>query len=451
VRAARVLLGLLLLWLISVPLPAAAQEVSFGQPQAQAELGLPVVFSTTLEASDEPPNVELLLRVPGERSATVMPAELRQSGAGWLAEATLDGHVPPNTAFSYRFRVRQPGAEAVLGPEAVAVVADNRFAWRTIEGPIVRLHWYEGDEGFARRALEIGERAIDEASQLLGVVETEPVDFFIYTSEADLRGALGPGTRENVGGQAHASIRTMFGLIQPHEVNHEWVDILVAHELTHLVFDTATDNPYHTPPRWLNEGVAVYLSEGYGRGWQRNIEDAVADRSIIPLDGLGGLFPTTFDQFQLAYAQSVSAVDFFIREHGEQTLWDLVGSYAQGVSDDEAFHAATGADLAAFNSAWMASLGLEVPQPVGPQPGLPGPVPPGWASPPATPQPGPGVSPGASPQVPLSPDPAEPTPSPPPDGREVGDDGLVVGLLAGLVVVGGVVLAALLVRRRLLT
>ena len=39
---------------------------------------------------------------------------------------------------------------------------------------------------------------------------------------------------------------------------------LVAHELTHLVFDEAAHNPYAYPPRWLNEGLAVYLSGDYG-------------------------------------------------------------------------------------------------------------------------------------------------------------------------------------------
>ena len=44
-----------------------------------------------------------------------------------------------------------------------------------------------------------------------------------------------------------------------------------------------------------------------------------------------------------------------------ETLWDLVGSYAEGLSDDDAFIAATGADVAAFNAAWFESLGLNVP------------------------------------------------------------------------------------------
>jgi hypothetical protein len=43
---------------------------------------------------------------------------------------------------------------------------------------------------------------------------------------------------------------------------------VVPHELVHLVFDTAVKNPYHFPPRWLNEGLAVYLSEGNGTEYE---------------------------------------------------------------------------------------------------------------------------------------------------------------------------------------
>ena len=47
------------------------------------------------------------------------------------------------------------------------------------------------------------------------MTETEPVDFFIYADQDAFYDALGPGTRENVGGQAHADIRTLFALIAP--------------------------------------------------------------------------------------------------------------------------------------------------------------------------------------------------------------------------------------------
>ncbi|CAN5579117.1 hypothetical protein BH23CHL6_BH23CHL6_00050 [soil metagenome] len=451
VRLALGVVLVLLLTLARLPASVVAQEIVFGQPEAEAVLGQPVVFRTSLQSAGEPSAVELLIRAPGDRALTVMPAAVAGSGSDWRAEAMLEGHVPPNTRFSYRFRVRTETGGDSLGPELEAVVADQRFEWRTIEAGVMRLHWYAGDEAFARRALQIGEEAVTNASELLGVVETEPIDFFIYDSEIALRGALGPGTRENVGGQAHADIRTLFGLIEPHEINSDWVDTLVAHEFTHLVFDTATDNPYHSPPRWLNEGVAVYLSEGYSAGWRSVTDTAVARRSLIPLDGLGGLFPTTGEQFRLAYAESVSAVDFFIRTYDEPTLWELVRSYAQGVSDDEAFTAATGADLGTFNAAWMGSLGVAVPEPLGPRAGPPGPLPPAWdtstGTPPAT------LAPGATPAAPAPPASSTPgpQPSPPPDGPAGGGGNLVLGLGLGLLAVLGLTLLALVARRRLLT
>ena len=48
-------------------------------------------------------------------------------------------------------------------------------------------------------------------------------------------------------------------------------------------------------------------------------------------------FPTSAERFYLAYAESVSAVAFLVRENGEEALVRLIQTYADGVSDDEAF------------------------------------------------------------------------------------------------------------------
>ena len=107
--------------------------------------------------------------------------------------------------------------------------------------PTGKVKWYDTDKGF-------GFLADDEGG-----------DVFVHANALpEGTTTLGPGTRENVGGQANSDIRTMFGLIGPSEVGSSWVDTLVSHELTHLVFAEAVDNPYHFPPRWLNEGLAVY-------------------------------------------------------------------------------------------------------------------------------------------------------------------------------------------------
>jgi hypothetical protein len=218
-------------------------------------------------------------------------------------------------------------------------------------------------------------------------------------------------------------------------IDDPWVGVVIPHELIHLVFDTAVENPYHYPPRWLNEGVAVYLSEGYTTGDRRAVESAVESRSLMPLDALSGQFPTTADQFRLAYSESVSAVEFLVREHGQPAMVDLVRSYAGGVTDDEAFENAIGTDTAGFEAAWLESLGAEAPVPYGPVDAPPGPVPSDWI--------GEGELPGPIPTG--SPRATDRPGSPGPTGS---DD--VVGLLGTLVVGLGAAagLAGWTIRRR---
>ena len=138
-----------------------------------------------------------------------------------------------------------------------------------------------GGQAFGRRALDIAEDAIAEAAELLGVDDLEPVDFIIYSDTRLFREAMGPATRENVGGQAHPGIRTLFGLIEPRQIGSDWVEELVVHELAHLVFDEAVSNPYQYPPRWLNEGVAVYVSGGYDAGDRSRVQGAAGGGTII--------------------------------------------------------------------------------------------------------------------------------------------------------------------------
>jgi hypothetical protein len=242
----------------------------------------------------------------------------------------------------------------------------------------VRLHWAEGNAAFAERALTIGDDAVARIAELLGVEETEPIDFFVYGDQAAFQEALGPGTREYVAGRAVPEIRTLFALIEPNEINSEWVDVVIPHELSHLVFDTAVDNPYREPPHWLNEGLATYLSEGGAAGWQDVLDQGLRRGTVVPLSALAAKFPPSEERFRLGYAEGVSAVDFFVREHGEERLVELVRSYARGLTDDEAFEEATGADFAAFDAAWMTEIGLDAPPTFGPAPAPPGPVPAGW-------------------------------------------------------------------------
>ena len=375
--------ALLATQLVGVPAVAAADPISFGTPTASSTFGKSIVFEQPVTISGTPKRVEILVTTPGAIGPEVIPlpsGAASGSSLTYTMDMAGDGAVP-NTTFTARWRVLDADGMAWLGPPVTRTYDDDRFTWKTLNGKVVRVHWYEGGQSLGQKAVKIGDDAIAAAADLLGVTESDPIDFFIYADQKAFYDALGPGTRENVGGQAHPDIRTLFALIAPNEIDAGWIESVVPHELTHVVFATAVDNPYHEPPHWLNEGLAVYLSDGYDAAFKAMVQSAAGDGSLMPLDGLAGAFPTTQDRFFLAYGESVSAVDRIVRVNGRDALVKLIRSYRDGVSDDDAFKAALGTDVAGFEAAWLADLEAKPPTRRGPQPEPGGPLPAGWSGP----------------------------------------------------------------------
>jgi hypothetical protein len=326
--------------------------------------------------------VEAYVREPSGDSTFL--AQVPNPGAGshtlTYTDETPSGTLMPNSLVELGFRITLADGSFVDGPPIRVRYEDDRFAWQTLEGDIVRIHWYEGSEQFGRRALEIGDKAVKDAAALLGVDETLPIDFYVYADSDKFHDVLPPKLQENVGGLAIPEIRTLFANIAPSDVADPWVSLVVPHELTHIVFDTATRNPYHFPPNWLNEGLADYLAIGYASDARSNVEGAARAGDLMPLHAILLRFPSTADRFSLAYDESVSAVDYLIRTYGKDALVKLIRSYSGGVSDDDAFSGALGVDTAAFEAGWLADIGVDAPAPFGPRPAPPGPLPPGWGA-----------------------------------------------------------------------
>jgi hypothetical protein len=446
---------------LSAPVPVAAQGPTFGEPVGTAPLGGPLTVTSDIEGVDGS-TVDLLVRLEGTESQVVIPATAGTVAGQWqvseeidvasssVCSCHFDGSSPPNAKIEFQFRVRAADGTVTLGPVGRVTVEDDRFEWQTLEADLVRVHWYEGDQASAQQAADVANDAIDRAAELLGTTLPQPVDLFVYATQQAMVEAVSPN-RESIAGQADPTTDTM--VVCAACGGPDEFEVTVAHELTHLVFNETTANPYHAPPRWLNEGIATYLSEGYSVTYSTVVDGAAQTDALIPLEGLAGLFPSQYDQFLLAYGESVSAVDYFVTTYSEETLWDLVRSYADGMSDDDAFTTATGSDLAAFNAAWTESLGSTVREPVGPQPAPPGPVPSAWngdaqpsLEPSSTPAPGSTTAAGVTP-VPFPSDaPATPRAGTP-GTTDSGAGGMLLGAVLFVVVIVVIAVLVLLYQR----
>jgi hypothetical protein len=371
----------LLLGPLAVPVRAAVAE--FGTPSANSVYGTSVTFTQPVTLASAPKRIEVLLDFPGGRGPTVVEVSPSTPGPQTLHYALLqsDAQMFPNTKITARWRVTPPSGPAEVGPAVTVTYADTTRKWKTLDGPLIRLHWYSGSAAFAQQALTLGEQGVRKAANLLGVTETQPIDFFVYADSQSFCEALLMGSTCNVAGRAIVSNRTMFGLISANQIGSAEVARVIPHELTHLVFNTATQNPYHSPPDWLNEGLAVHLTEGVAPYYRVALTDAMSKGTLQPLTAYTITFPpeALYDRFLLAYAEGVSAVDFLVRKYGQPALVKLIRSYAAGRTDDEAFSAALGLDVAGFEAAWLGDLGATAPTRYGPQPAPTGPLPPGWS------------------------------------------------------------------------
>jgi hypothetical protein len=458
-RAARLLLAMaaaLVLLVPATPARAASFSFSFSAAAATSAFNQGVDFSVSLTADVAPASVEIHILLPGDTGPYVATLAATPRAGTSTLRYTLDtsggGHLMPNTPITVTWvAYPQGGAAPVSSSPFTYRYSDETQHWHSLRDGIVTVHWTQGSSAFAQTAASVAVKAITTDAALLGIQETEPIDFFIYADDASFRAALGPGARENVGGQAVTEIRTLFAEFTPDMLTDAWVGITITHELTHQVVDDAVNNPYRSLPRWLNEGFAVYQSEGNAPKYRSQVSAAVSSGDLLPLTALGWQFPTDPTKTVLAYAESVSAVDYVVRQYGKDALVKLILAYRNGPTDDEALQAATGQDMTSFQTAWYASIGASAPTPFGPQPAPSGPLPSGWTGAATSPVPAassaPGSSSAASPAA-TAPSPVPAASAAPADSGAGSGSSLTVILIGVMLVAGAVLVGILLANRR---
>lgn len=102
----------------------------------------------------------------------------------------------------------------------------------------------------------------------------------------------------------------------------------LAHELTHIIF-----REYVGPgglPLWLDEGIAVYVDNKYGKGGYRMgftlFKKAIREKRYIPLSELNYLTPGSLggrsrDYVDLFYVESFSIIDFLIKKGSRDNFY----------------------------------------------------------------------------------------------------------------------------------
>jgi hypothetical protein len=358
--------------LAAVAEPAAAFD-GFEESSADSTYGREIRFEVEI-AGQPPEQVDLLLRTPGTDGAFVVPVDVVGDRATYVWVTSID-YVTPNTLVTYQWRAVD-GDDVVLSDEATVRYEDDRpgLDWQTARLGETTVHWYGDAEPQAMRFGELAAIGVAQGEELLGTSLAGPVDVFVYDAREDFFGALGPGAREWIGAAAYPELRTIFMWLEGGSTGY--LEIAMVHEITHIVFFDATDNPFHDPASWVNEGIASW-SETRDGADARAFVARQAPEGLFAFEAIAEQFPIGDLGSSLAYAQGAAMIDFIIDRHGEEAIARLTAAYRDGASEAEALEAATGQSADELYADFYAEFGAEAPQPVEPEP-----IPPSEVEPP---------------------------------------------------------------------
>lgn len=359
--AAAIVVGLLAL--VSVA-PAVAFS-GFGPMTADATYGVEMTFDVEIEGG-APERLELLLDFAGTDTTFVAPVDPANDRATYRWDADRD-HITPNTRVSYRWRATTGGVQT-LSPAGELLYDDDRAGldWQSVRLGEATVHWYGGAEAQARRFGELSADGAARAEATLGHELAGPIDIFVYDSQEEFFGALGPGAREWTGAAAFPELRTVFMWLGGGP--EDYLETAIVHEVTHVVWFDATDNPFHDPARWLNEGFATWSEAGNADGERSMVEFEAGGAGLFAFPAITEQFPIGDRGARLAYAQGAVLVDMLIDAHGTEAMSRLTAAFREGATDDEALQAATGAAADDLYAAFFQAFGVAEPQPISPRP-----------------------------------------------------------------------------------
>jgi hypothetical protein len=267
----------------------------------------------------------------------------------WALEMVKIGGLPPGSSLEYWWRVKDASGNKVETAPVRVQFDDIRYTWRSLTQGKVTIYWYNGDDSFAQELMAATQQALGRLAEDTGAYLEKPAKLYIYASTNDLQGAM-IYPQEWTGGVAF----TRFGIIAIgiSSGNIDWGKTAIAHELTHLVINQMTLNPYNSPPNWLDEGLAMYTEGMLGPEFATYLSKAIAEDSLISVQSLSSPFSAYAEEATLSYAQSYSLVEFLITNYGQSKMLELLNTFRQGSSYDAALQTVYGFDMDGLDSLW---------------------------------------------------------------------------------------------------
>lgn len=213
------------------------------------------------------------------------------------------------------------------------------------------LYWPE-NEDLAELAAHTGDEALVRLKSMLDVEPPQRIDVYIVRSQQEFDELVGFADKPWILGRAWPEqLRVVVKPMGTHRLPG-----LLAHELAHVMLETALGDAAWRLPRWLHEGIAKYAADDFGEDDRRIIAQAAVAGKLLTLDDLEGAFTGSRKQVALAYAESYTLVAYLSSLEPAKGIRPLLEQLAKGREVRPALGLAFGKPVPELEAEWLRSL-----------------------------------------------------------------------------------------------
>jgi hypothetical protein len=282
----------------------------------------------------------------------------------WVWDMRMTGGMPPGSSLDYWWTLTDAAGKIIETAPENLEIKDNRYSWHSLTRGQVTLYWYKGDDSFASELMASIQDALVRLAGNTGAQIEKPVSFYIYANSTDLQGSM-IFAQDWTGGVAFTEYGIIAIGIGTSRSEIDWGKKTVAHELTHLIINQMTFNPYSGLPTWLDEGLAMVSEGSLDAQFVTALSSAEGRNQFISTRSLASPFSAFGSESVLSYAESYEAVKYLIDTYGQSKMFELLSTFKQGSSYDGALNKVYGFDMDGLNTRWLRSfLGPAAVQPV---------------------------------------------------------------------------------------
>ena len=354
------LTALLIFLVLVLSLPAKAQSsIEVAQNAYKYAFRDHIAFRLEVSSDAEIIEVTLFARISGEsgrqRDEPDFTPDKQISVEVIWDKMEEDTYRPPGVEVKYWWEIKDAAGNELKTEPVTFVYMDDRHPWQVLENEAVALYWYEGGDSLGNALFESATQAVGQISVELGVEVEDRLKIFIYGSYEDLRASLGEGSHEWVGGISFTDYAVVAAGVAPKNLGYGLQ--VVPHELTHAVIAQMMEPPFGKLPHWMNEGLAMHYEGPMSASEESALEEAIEDNSLLSIRSLASNFPEDRDLATLSYAESNSVIEFIFEVYGNQTMAQLLETFAVGAHQDDGFREVLGFDVDGLEDRWRVYIG----------------------------------------------------------------------------------------------